>query len=404
MPWREEITKGNFRRGFAPAFIVVVNSLTWITFTSSFFSDLVNGLPIPYAEMLGLFVAEYAAIAFSAIFSSLFLPRSRRLFLFMWMLSGVLASCAMTTVPNNSTPVNLLISLFVGTSLGCGLPSTLSCFADATSVENRGFFGGITFFFVGLSTVFLVAVMSLFGSAMLLTATVLWRLAGAFLFVFTYRRENFGEEENAPSYSSLLSRHDLILYVVPWAMFCLINFIEAPLVSNLFGDLFSLMGFIEVVLMGFFALIGGFLADFVGRKRVIIVGFVILGVNYAMLSLLSSTSAWYVYTTLDSIAWGMFAAVFFMALWGDLAAQQRKEKYYTIGGLSYLLAVFFSELVKPYVGILSLTTAFSLASFFLFLAVLPLMYAPETLPEKKMKDRELRDYVEKARKAKQKYT
>jgi hypothetical protein len=48
-------------------------------------------------------------------------------------------------------------------------------------------------------------------------------------------------------------------------------------------------------------------------------------------------------------------------------------------------------------------TAFSLASFFLFVAVLPLMYAPETLPEKKIKDRELRDYLEKAKRTKDKY-
>jgi hypothetical protein len=245
--------------------------------------------------------------------------------------------------------------------------------------------------------------MSLFGGAMLLSAMVLWRLGGAFLFVFTYSRENLGEEENAPSYSSLLSRPDVILYVVPWAMFCLINFIEAPLLSNLFGDLYSMMGLIEVILMGFFALLGGLVADFAGRKRVIIMGFVILGLNYAMLSLLPGTSAWYIYTALDSVAWGMFAAVFFMTLWGDLAGQHRKEKYYTIGGLPYLLAVFFSELVKPYVDIMPLSTAFSLASFFLFLAVLPLMYAPETLPEKRIRDMELKKYVEKAKKVKEKY-
>ena len=34
----------------------------------------------------------------------------------------------------------------------------------------------------------------------------------------------------------------------------------------------------------------------------------------------------------------------------------------------------------------------------LFLAVLPLVYAPETLPEKTMKDRELKKYLEKAQK------
>ncbi len=47
-------------------------------------------------------------------------------------------------------------------------------------------------------------------------------------------------------------------------------------------------------------------------------------------------------------------------------------------------------------------TIFSFASVFLFLAVLPLIYAPETLPEKLMKDRDLKSYVEKAKKKAQK--
>jgi hypothetical protein len=59
--------------------------------------------------------------------------------------------------------------------------------------------------------------------------------------------------------------------------------------------------------------------------------------------------------------------------------------------------------VKPFLGKIETSTAFSIASFFLFIAVLPLIYAPETLPEKKIKERELRDYVEKAKKTKDKY-
>jgi hypothetical protein len=39
----------------------------------------------------------------------------------------------------------------------------------------------------------------------------------------------------------------------------------------------------------------------------------------------------------------------------------------------------------------------------LFLAVLPLFYAPETLPEKVRKERELKFYVEKAQEVAQKY-
>jgi hypothetical protein len=99
----------------------------------------------------------------------------------------------------------------------------------------------------------------------------------------------------------------------------------------------------------------------------------------------------------------MFASVFFMTLWGDLSETGQKEKYYVLGGLPYLLSSFLIVIVKPFVTEIETATAFSLASFFLFLAVLPLLYAPETLPEKRIKERELRNYVEKAKKTKEKY-
>ena len=91
-----------------------------------------------------------------------------------------------------------------------------------------------------------------------------------------------------------------------------------------------------------------------------------------------------------------------MTLWGDLAEEGRKEKYYLIGGLPYLLAGFLTVMIEPYVTIKLAPMSFSLPSFFLFVAVLPLIYALETLPEKALKDRDLKSYLEKAQKLAQK--
>jgi len=112
----------------------------------------------------------------------------------------------------------------------------------------------------------------------------------------------------------------------------------------------------------------------------------------------------YLFLTLDGITWGLFVSVFFMAIWGDLGENREKEKYYALGGLPNLLANFVSILISPYASAISPTAAFSFASFFLFLAVIPLMYAPETLPEKKIRERELKGYIDKAKKVKEKYT
>ena len=136
----------------------------------------------------------------------------------------------------------------------------------------------------------------------------------------------------------------------------------------------------------------------------IILAYVMVGIGYAVLSFsYSSVFALYLYVLLDGVAWGIFALMFFLIIWGDLAMRQ-KERYYLAGILPFLISSFVSVLVTPYAPMISLSTAFSLASFFLFLAILPLVYAPETLPEKHIKEQEVKQYIEKAKKTKEEHT
>lgn len=405
MYWRSVLKQRNVWREFFPALFIVVNSLTWWALTYVIFSNAIDNLSISSAETLTLFGAHYLGVASSVVLGSRFFPSARKIFLSFWILTGTIMSILLVTIPNNYTSVNLLISFFFGVSVGAGLPSSLACFADATMVENRGFLGGITYCFVGLITMLLVAITLLVGNLIVvLMVYAIWRMTGLILFLFTFKDKKVEHVQNVPSYVHILRKRELVMYLGPWIMFCLTNWVETPLLENLFGELHSLIGFIEVAIAGLFALVGGITADFLGRKRVIIIGFVILGIEYAVLSFFSEMSvSWYVYTVLDGIAWGMFASVFFMTLWGDLAGDYVKEKYYAVGGLPYLLASFLSILVKPHVETIPLGTAFSLTSFFLFLAVIPLMYAPETLPEKKIREREVKQYIEKAKRIKEKY-
>ena len=80
-----------------------------------------------------------------------------------------------------------------------------------------------------------------------------------------------------------------------------------------------------------------------------------------------------------------------------------KEKFYLIGVLPFVVSSYIQILFTPYAKLIDISAAFSLASLFLFLAVFPILLAPETLPEKKIELKRLRKYVEKAKKIREKH-
>jgi len=182
-------------------------------------------------------------------------------------------------------------------------------------------------------------------------------------------------------------------------MFSLIDGFEKTILKDFFGpDFHRIIVTTEPLIASFAMLAGGLLCDRIGRKRVVIYGFVSLGIAYAIIGIAPLfTIAWYFYLVIDGIAAGILWITFILILWGDLSQPNTREKYYVIGSFPFLARNMLPLLV-PFAVLVPANAAFSVASFFLFLAVLPLMYAPETLPEKKIELRRLKSYVAQAKK------
>jgi MFS family permease len=364
----------------------------------------VNGLHAREIEKLGLFSAYYVGVAVSAILGSKLLPSKRTQSLDLWPFAGAIATLLLIAISSDSMLANASLALFLGASIGIGFPSCLSYFADSTSVENRGFMSGIIWGIIGFTVLIFAFLIHMLGQWETIAALTIWRLFGGIGFLVLNRKHEQLGAQRSPSYLEVIRKRETLLYLFPWVMFSLINFAEAPLLKNVFGADFAFVQLVEWALAGVVAVVGGVIADITGRKRVVITGFVMLGIEYAAMSAFSNLpAAMYLFLALDGITWGLLVAVFFTVIWGDLAENCEKEKHYTLGGLPFLLAGILSVLIEPYTGSIPVVTAFSFASFFLFLAVIPLMYAPETLPEKSIREKELKSYIEKAKKAKEKY-
>jgi MFS family permease len=397
------------QKDFLAVFIVVVNAFSWYFPLYLFFESTLGKFQMGSTFLLATLGVQYAtAVGFAIVGTALVKKNSSRdAFLSVWMFVGIIASTLMVTLETFNMAYILLVSFILGISLGLGFPSCLAYFGDySCTVENRGWLAGITFFASGLCILFIGLILSF--STLVVGALILaaWRGIGLFSFLLArskqdYRKENMTEVP----YGSVLRDVSFLLYLVPWIMFCVINFIEVPIETNLFGkDFASFMPIAEYGIGGFAALIGGWFADSVGRKRIVIVGFITLGIGYAVLGLFPSIIlSWYLYLILDGVTWGIFSLMFYLVIWAELAGNRIKEKYYLIGVLPFFISSYIQILFEPYAELIPISAAFSLASFFLFLAVLPLIYAPETLPEKKIELRRLKKYVEKAKEIREKH-
>ncbi|GAI12120.1 unnamed protein product, partial [marine sediment metagenome] len=95
---------------------------------------------------------------------------------------------------------------------------------------------------------------------------------------------------------------------------------------------------------------------------------------------------------------GIFTVAFIFVVWGDMSNGGRGEKFYALGTIAIPIAVMLSIFFSPWLKIIDISSAFSLASFLIFLAIIPVFLAPELLPEKVIKEREIKKYVEGAKK------
>jgi MFS family permease len=395
-----------FQKEVAPVFLLLLNTFVWYLLTFSTLSYIITQNSFEN-QSLFLFAAYFLGIAAAAIAGSMFPHRLRSKLLNKWIFLGAFATLCLVLVSPSTLLVNLLIISFLGISIGLGLPSCLSYFAKKTKIEKRGLIAGAIWSTLGVMVLVLGLLISVLGTLEVIMLLVIWRLIGGFSFVFLTRKEIKFEPQKSPGYFSLIRKREVLLFLLPWIIFNVINFTEGPMLKTFFGaSQYNLIEISEFVFIGIFAFIGGLLADMGGRKRVIIAGFVMLGIEYATLSVFSGLPnpimLSYVFMAIDGITWGLFFSVFFTVVWGDLGENYEKEKFYALGGIPLLLTNFLSVLVAPYTKSIPLGTAFTVASFFLFVAVIPLMYAPETLPEKALKDRDLKSYIEKAKKVAQK--
>lgn len=388
--------------------ILIANAFIWYFYVSSYIGDVIKSASFSNSEILTIWGINFFGMAGSAILGASLIYRLRRRMTFLryWMLAGVILSLV-PMVMNVTTSTGLIVvAAVLGLYFGLGMPTCMAYYAAVTEAGNRSRLGGIIFLLIGLGF-FLLYNIGTTDAAISVLILATWRAFGLASLLFLKAEEKYIEMKSDVSYRLIASNRSFLLYFIPWSMFSLVNCMGAP-VNNKFlpENLIISSAIIINIVAGISAVVGGFFADSVGRKRLTVAGFVLLGLGYAIIGLFpGNLLGWWLFTTVDGIAWGIFCTIFLITIWGDLAQGRGIEKYYAIGSLPFLLSNFLRLTIGAYVAAIVINefAVFSFASFFLFLAVLPLVYAPETLPEKHIKERELKSYLERAKREREKY-
>ncbi|MCW3980951.1 MAG: MFS transporter, partial [Candidatus Bathyarchaeota archaeon] len=196
-----------------------------------------------------------------------------------------------------------------------------------------------------------------------------------------------------------------------WLMFAFVDGFASQLLLDLYEQIPIAIRLIEPAIAGISALVAGILSDRIGRKRIVIFGFVSVGIAYAILGISNDVmgaraqiplQVFTFYYIVNGFAIGLLWVLFTIVLWGDLS-RTSTEKFYAVGNtplfLTQIIAASSASTLFPSSESIPI---FSLAAFFLFISVIPLLYAAETLSMKKIQERQLKIYTKEALRLKQK--
>ena len=338
----------------------------------------------------------YASAIFGVGIGILARKFNRKKLLSLWILLGVLSSIFITLF--EGAIFATVSSLFLGISFGFGLPTCLALIAECTAVEERARVSGI----IILSSFIIVFAGTIIGQVLGLG------VLGIFLLFAALRAISFSglivgkcetyKEEPQKSHLSDIAYREFAFFLIPWAMFQFAASFAFNLIPGTpsYQAALATGSIIRYVFIALFALISGVAADRIGRKIPIIIGLVMLGISFVLLAFAKSPTSVLIYLPVSGIAWGTFFSIY-LAIPGDISVSGYREKFY---GLEYglLLGVILFWIAIPGNRIFANFPANSFAlilSAILFVSVVPVLLANETLSGKKITERKMKRHLDK---------
>jgi MFS family permease len=377
---------------------LVSSSFSWLFLFFAFFGDLFknSGLTsdtINFGYLLFLGFAVFSALIGCLISEKI----SRRKFLFWWLMFGLLANILVVPFEGFGTVLFLIMSSILGLSLGLGFPTCLAYLTDSTELEERARVTGVTIFV----TLIIVMATTLLGSAIgygLGIVVLLCAVRSISFISFALDSTEKGSFETK-SWREVLTRKDFVLYLIPWLMFSLTGGLQDWIYRELPESLYTLsmsIGFpLHFLSWAIFGVISGIIADRTGRKQPIIMGLVMIGIGFGILGIFPNPYTIIIYNIISGIAWGSLFTVYITVL-GDLTYPGSRERFFALGVIMPLTIALGFQTVSSSIDVsFPIASLSSVLSIILFVSVIPVLRASETLSNKRIRERKLKEHLEK---------
>lgn len=261
-----------------------------------------------------------------------------------------------------------------------GLLTTFSVFGALTIPEERGRIGGLAGFvvfpFYFVINNILIANIDFSGAVIL--GIVINLLP---LFSLITKSDSNSLEKHKSKQIRYFEKRVFILYFIPWIIFSIINSTLARNTTAIIQTNVSFAFYTELIavqIIGIIsgALMGGLIADLLGRRFSLVFSLTFFGFCTALVGLFENELVYLIVYGASGLTWGFLFVLYIFVVWGDLSNQKNRMQAYSIGLISYLLSLGLGSTIN---FTMSLFQSALLSVLIIFLLNLPIIFAPELL-------------------------
>ena len=320
---------------------------------------------------------------------------NRRKLLAYWITFGFLTTILLMFF--EGPEFAMVASVLLGISFGFGFPTCQAFLTEFTTIEERGRVAGWIVFITFFTVIFLLIFIEALQLSLIEVVLICAVLKGSTIFALLIEKSNI-MKDRLTSWTAIIHERSFATYAIPWFIFHIANGIALfgvvpPELAGL-ADYVVLFSFVGTLIT---ALVAGLLVDRIGRKQPMLGGLLMLGITYALFALVTNDLTYIVVSLVEGIAWGLIAVSYMIVVLSDLSSKfENKERYYALGGILIPLLTYtiFSAIQRISQITYNLGSLSAVLCIIIFIAVLPLLRAPETLPEKTISKRRLKEHME----------